>query len=97
MKKTKKKTRIYKLVSVGDVVFAPCSRDVYRKAIVLETQVRNENLALRIEFDTGSVHFISAELCYRILNGVAIPVEKPKTKLQKFCVWFLRKLGLSEV
>ncbi len=97
MKKAKKKARVYKLVNTGDIVFAPCSKDIYRMARVVDTQVRNENLALRIEFDTGAVHFISAELCFRIVSGVAIAVEKPKTKLQRFCIWFLRKLGLSEV
>ncbi|NLL04252.1 MAG: hypothetical protein GX270_00365 [Clostridiaceae bacterium] len=96
MKKSRK-NRVYKLVNLGDTVLAPCSKDVYRKAIVIDTHVKNETLALRIQFDTGAIHFISSELCYRIVNGVAIPIEKPKTKLQKFCVWFLRKLGLSEV
>lgn len=97
MKKSRKKTPIYKLVSLGDTVFAPCAKDVYRKAIVVDTQERNGNLALRIQFDTGAIHFISSELCYRIVNGISIPLEKPRTKLQKFCVWFLRKLGLSEM
>lgn len=95
--KKRKKAQVYKLVHTGDIVFAPCSKDIYRVATVIDTQVRNDNLALRIQFDTGAVHFISAELCYRIVRGVAIPVEKPKTKLQRFCIWFLRKLGLSEV
>ncbi|WP_010252383.1 hypothetical protein [Acetivibrio cellulolyticus] len=97
MKKSRKKRRIYRLVSIGDTVFAPCAKDVYRKAIVVDTQEKNDNIALRIQFDTGAVHFISAELCYRVINGVAIPIEKPRTKLQKFIVWVLRKLGLSEM
>ncbi len=96
MKKSKK-NHVYKLVNLGDTVFAPCSKDVYRKAIVIDTHAKNEAMALRIQFDTGAIHFISSELCYRIVNGVAIPIEKPKTKLQKFCVWVLRKLGLSEI
>lgn len=97
MKKNKKKKRIYKLVSIGDAVLAPCARDVYRKAIVIDTHVKNEMLALRIRFDTGNEHYVSSELCYRIVNGIAIPLEKPKTKLQKFCIWLLRKFGLSEM
>jgi len=88
---------MYKLINLGDTVLAPCSKDVYRKAIVIETLIKNETLALRIQFDTGGIHFISSELCYRIVNGVAIPLEKPRTKLQKFCVWILRKFGLSEM
>ena len=97
MKNSRKKTQIYKLVSLGDIVFAPCAKDVYRKATVVATQVNNGTLALRVQFDTGAIHFVSSELCYRIVNGVSIPLEKPRTKLQKFCVWFLRKLGLSEM
>lgn len=97
MKRRKKKSRIYKLVSVGDTVLAPCARDVYRKAIVIDTHVKDETLVLRIEFDTGSVHFVSSALCYRIVNGIAIPLEKPKTRLQRFCIWVLRKFGLSEM
>lgn len=97
MKKSKTKNRIYKLVNLGDTVFAPCAKDVYRKAIVIDTQEKNGIQALRIQFDTGAVHFISSELCYRLVNGISIPLEKPRTKLQKFCVWFLRKLGLSEM
>lgn len=97
MKKAKKKKRIYKLIGTGDTVLVPCSKDVYRKATVIDTHIKNETLALRIQFDNGSVHFISSELCYRVVHGIAIPLEQPKTKLQKFCVWILRKLGLSEV
>jgi hypothetical protein len=96
-KKSRKNKQIYKLVSLGDTVFAPCAKDVYRKATVVDTQVHNGSLALRVQFDTGAIHFISSELCYRIVNGVSIPLEKPRTKLQKFCVWVLRRLGLSEV
>lgn len=97
MRKNKKKKRIYKLVGIGDTVLAPCSKDVYRKAKVIDTHIKNETMVLRIQFDTGAVHFISSELCYKIVHGIAIPLEKPKTKLQKFCIWFLRKLGLSEM
>lgn len=96
MKKSKN-NRVYKLVNLGDTVFAPCAKDVYRKALVIDTHIKNETMSLRIQFDTGAIHFVSSELCYRVVNGVAIPLEKPKTKLQKFCVWFLRILGLSEM
>jgi len=97
MRKAKKKKRIYKLIGIGDTVLVPCSKDVYRKATVIDTHIKNDTLALRIQFDNGSIHFISSELCYRIVRGVAIPLEQPKTKIQKFSIWLLRKFGLSEV
>lgn len=97
LKRNKRKKHIYKLAGIGDTVFAPCSKDVYRKATVIDTQTKDDLVILRIQFDTGAVHFVSSTLCYKIVNGVAILLEKPTTKLQRFCIWILRQLGLSEV
>lgn len=99
MFKRKSKKRPYKLAILpGDTIFAPAARDVYRKATVLDTQMKNDNQVFRIEFEsTGTTHFVSAELCYRVLNGIIIPLEKPTTKKQEFCIWLVRKFGLIEV
>lgn len=95
--KRKKNKKQYQLVSPGDLVLAPCSQDVYRKAVVVSYKEINDNPTLRIKFKTGTVNFISARLCYKIVKGIAVPLEKPQTKVQRFCLWFLRRFGLAEV
>ncbi|MDQ2086781.1 hypothetical protein RBH29_10115 [Herbivorax sp. ANBcel31] len=95
--KKKKEKKQYKLVSPGDMVLAPCAHDVYRKAVVISYQEVNNNPTIRIKFKTGSINFVSAKLCYKIVKGIAVPLEKPKTKVQRFCLWFLRRFGLAEV
>ncbi|NLL05617.1 MAG: hypothetical protein GX270_07495 [Clostridiaceae bacterium] len=99
MSRKKKKNQPYKIpILPGDTVFAPASRDVYRKAKVIDSQLKNDNTVFRIEFEsTGTTHFISAELCYRVLNGIIVPLEKPTNGKQKFCIWLVRKFGLIEV
>ncbi|HHX18783.1 MAG TPA: hypothetical protein GX727_07995 [Clostridium sp.] len=93
----KKDKKQYKLVSPGDEVLAPCSQDVYRKAIVISYQEIRNIPTLRIRFKTGNMNFVSAQLCYKIVKGIAVPLEKPKTKIQRLCLWFLRRFGLAEV
>ena len=99
MLKGKRNKNPYKLqITAGDTIFAPASRDVYRKARVIDSQTKNNNRVFRIEFEsTGTTHFVSAELCYRVLNGIIVPLEKPTTKKQEFCIWLVRKFGLIEV
>lgn len=99
MFKRKKTKRLYKFqIAVGDTIFAPASRDVYRKAKVIDSQIKNNNRVFTIEFEsTGTTHFVSAELCYRVLNGIIVPLEKPANKKQEFCIWLVRKFGLIEV
>ena len=99
MLRKKKKQQGYKIPIVpGDTIFAPASRDVYRKARVIDSQLKDEHTVFRIEFEsTGTTHFISAELCYRVLNGIIVPLEKPTNRKQKFCIWLVRKFGLIEV
>ena len=99
MFKRKSKKRTYKVHIVpGDTIFAPAARDVYRKARVIDSQTKNDNQFFRIEFEsTGTTHFVSAELCYRVLNGIIVPLEKPTNRKQKFCIWLVRKFGLLEV
>ncbi|TYQ15473.1 UNVERIFIED_CONTAM: hypothetical protein Cloal_1930 [Acetivibrio alkalicellulosi] len=95
--KKKKIPTQYKLVNAGDLVLAPCAQDVYRKAVVVSYQEIQNNPTLRIKFNTGSINFVSANLCYKVVKGIAVPLEKPKTKVQRFCLWFLRRFGLAEV
>lgn len=98
MFKNKNKDTYKIFINNGDSVFVPSARDVYRKAVVLKQQYKNDNLYLRIQFDsTNTEHFISAELCYKVVNGIIIPLRKPKSKKEKFCVWIVRKFGLVEV
>lgn len=93
----KKEKKQYQLANPGDLVLAPCSQDVYRKAVVISYQEVNNNPTLRIKFKTGTINFVSARLCYKVVKGIAVPLEKPKTKIQRFCLWFLRRFGLAEV
>lgn len=93
----KKKNKEYQLVKIGDEVFVPVSPDVFRKASVINTRINNEELVLQIKFSTGAIHFVTANLCHRVVNRIAVPIEKPKTRKQKFIVWVLRKFGLSEI
>lgn len=99
MLKMKKKKSTYKIpVFPGDAIFAPAAKDVYRKARVLDSKMKDEHQYFRIEFEsTGTTHYVSAELCYRVLNGIIVPLEKPSNKKQKFCIWLVRKFGLIEV
>lgn len=99
MLKKKRQSNTYKVpIAPGDTIFAPAARDVYRKAIVIDSQIKNDHQVFRIEFDsTGTTHFVSAELCYRVLNGIIVPLEKPTNRKQKFCIWLVRKFGLIEV
>ncbi len=98
MLRKKKKQPAYIPVVPGDTVFAPAARDVYRKARVIDSKFKDEHTVFRIEFEsTGTTHFISAELCYRVLNGIIVPLEKPTNRKQKFCIWLVRKFGLIEV
>ena len=98
MFKKKNKNTYEIFINNGDSVFAPSARDVFRKAKVINQQYKDNNLFLRIQFDsTGTTHFISAELCYKVVNGIVIPLRKPKSKKEKICVWIVRKFGLVEV
>jgi hypothetical protein len=40
---------------------------------------------------------VSGSLCYKIVKGIAVPLDKPSTKLQRFSLWVLRKFGLTEI
>ena len=95
--KKKKNKKEYKLVNPGDEVLAPCAQDVYRKAVVISYQEIRNNPTLRIKFKSGNMYFVYAQLCYKIVKGIAVPLEKPRTKIQKLCLWFLRRFGLAEV
>lgn len=100
MFKNKKKNKdTYKIfINNGDSVFVPSARDTYRRATIINQQYKDNKLYLRIQFDsTSTEHFINAELCYKIVNGIIIPLRKPKSKKEKLCVWLVRKFGLVEV
>jgi len=99
IRKKKKFKDIYKIpVLPGDPVFAPAARDVYRKAKVLDSKIKDNHQFFRIQFEsTGTTHYVSAELCYRVLNGIIVPLEKPTNMKQKFCIWLVRKFGLIEM
>jgi len=97
-KKNRNNTAYKAPILPGDTIFAPAARDVYRKARVIDSQIKNGHQVFRIEFEsTGTTHFVSAELCYRVLNGIIVPLEKPTNKKQKFCIWLVRRFGLIEV
>lgn len=99
MLKKKRNKSSYKIpVFPGDAIFAPAARDVYRKAKVIDSQMKDDHQFFRIVFEsTGTTHYVSAELCYRVLNGIIVPLEKPTNKKQKLCLWLVRKFGLIEV
>ncbi len=97
-KKNKRKNKEqYRLVLPGDIVFVPCSQDVYRKATVIDTRDIKDNIGLYIKFKTGNTAFVSGSLCHKIVKGIAVPLDKPSTKLQRFSLWILRKFGLTEI
>ncbi len=98
MFKNKNKDTYKIFINNNDSVFVPSARDTYRKATVLNQQYKDNNLYLRIRFNsTSTEHFINAKLCYKIVNGIIIPLRKPKSRKEKLCVWLVRKFGLVEV
>lgn len=98
MFKNKNKDTYKIFINNNDSVFVPSARDTYRKATVINQQYKDDKLYLRIRFDsTATEHFINSDLCYKVIGGIIIPLRKPVTKKEKFCVWIVRKFGLVEV
>lgn len=94
-KKKGKKSYDRILLGIGDTVLAPCSVGVFRKATV--TSIDHNNKRISVRFDGGNIATIPLEWCYKVVKALALPIEKPKTRVQKFCVWLLRKYGLIEI